>query len=241
MDEDLELYSILLRLAVALIYGFIIFFLPALFAKKVFLKGEPSSKKRKLVILAVALSTLAIYLLLEVGLGGAIPKIKVWVNWMFIDYFFLFRTRVKKESLNTNLYSELSEYEESQKVGSSQTDSNVKSIEPSDSQGKGKGKKKVKVTNYDELYKEMDEFEERARLTKEDPSSTSEEAPCVEIPSAPITPLEEIHLEKNPTEQPTNDRVSLLSQLGNLSEDELKAVVKLASALSSIKEDKQKD
>ena len=87
----------------------------------------------------------------------------------------------------------------------------------------------------------MDEFEERARLTKEDPASTTEEAPCVEIPSAPITPLEEIHLEENPTEQPTNDRASLLSQLGNLSEDELKAVVKLASALSSIKEDKQKD
>ena len=239
MDEDLELYFILLRLAVALIYGFIIFFLPALFAKKVFLKGESSSKKRKLVILAVALSTLAIYLLLEVGLGGAIPKIKVWVNWMFVDYFFLFRTRVKKESLNTNLYSELSEYEESQKVGSSQTDSNIKSIEPSDSQGKGK--KKVKVTKYDELYKEMDEFEERSRLTKEDPTSTSEEAPCVEIPSDPITPLEEIHLEENPTEQPTNDRASLLSQLGNLSEDELKAVVKLASALSSAKDDKQKD
>ena len=94
---------------------------------------------------------------------------------------------------------------------------------------------------YDELYKEMDEFEERTRLTKEDPASTNEEAPCVEIPSAPITPLEEIHLEENPTEQPTNDRASLLSQLGNLSEDELKAVVKLASALSSIKEDKQKD
>ena len=178
MDEDLELYSILLRLAVALIYGFIIFFLPALFAKKVFLKGEPSSKKRKLVILAVALSTLAIYLLLEVGLGGAIPKIKVWVNWMFVDYFFLFRTRVKKESLNTNLHSELSEYEESKKVGSSQTDSNVKSIEPSDSQ-------------------------------------------------------------REPAQQP-DEKSSLLSQLSNLSEDELKAVVKLASVLSSEK-DKQKD
>lgn len=105
---------------------------------------------------------------------------------------------------------------------------------------KGKGKKKVKVTKYDDLYREMDEFGKRARLPKEEPASTSEEAPCVEIPSAPITPLEEIHLEKNPTEQPTNDRASLLSQLGNLSEDELKAVVKLASALSSEK-DKQKD
>lgn len=145
----------------------------------------------------------------------------------------------KKDNINPKLYADIAEYEESQKVGSSQTDSNVKSIEPSDSQGKGK--KKVKVTKYDELYKEMDEFEKRARLTKEDPASTNEESPCVEIPSAPITPLEEIHLEKNPTEQPTNDRASLLSQLGNLSEDELKAVVKLASALSSIKEDKQKD
>ena len=106
---------------------------------------------------------------------------------------------------------------------------------------KGKGKKKVKVTKYDDLYREMDEFEKRARLPKEDPASTNEEAPCVEIPSAPITPLEEIHLEENPTEQPTNDRASLLSQLSNLSEDELKAVVKLASALSSIKDDKQKD
>ena len=98
---------------------------------------------------------------------------------MFVDYFFLFRTRVKKESLNTNLYSELSEYEESQKVGSSQTDSNVKSIEPSDSQ-------------------------------------------------------------REPAQQP-DEKSSLLSQLGNLSEDELKAVAKLASALSSAKEDKQKD
>ena len=89
--------------------------------------------------------------------------------------------------------------------------------------------------------REMDEFEKGVHLTKEDPASTTEEAPCVEIPSAPITQLEEIHLEENPTEQPTNDRASLLSQLGNLSEDELKAVVKLASALSSIKEDKQKD
>lgn len=105
---------------------------------------------------------------------------------------------------------------------------------------KGKGKKKVKVTKYDDLYREMDEFGKRARLPKEDPASTSEETPCVEIPSAPITPLEEIHLEKNPTEQPTNDRASLLSQLGNLSEDELKAVAKLASVLSSEK-DKQKD
>ena len=106
---------------------------------------------------------------------------------------------------------------------------------------KGKGKKKVKVTKYDDLYKEMDEFGKRARLPKENPASTNEEVPCVEIPSAPITPLEEIHLEENPTEQPTNDRASLLSQLGNLSEDELKAVVKLASALSSAKDDKQKD
>ena len=106
---------------------------------------------------------------------------------------------------------------------------------------KGKGKKKVKVTKYDDLYREMDEFGKRARLPKEETASTSEEAPCVEIPSAPITPLEEIHLEKNPTEQPTNDRASLLSQLGSLNEDELKTVVKLASALSSVKEDEQKD
>lgn len=78
---------------------------------------------------------------------------------------------------------------------------------------KGKGKKKVKVTKYDDLYKEMDEFGKRARLPKEDPASTNEEAPCVEIPSAPITPLEEIHLEDNPTEQPTNDRASLIKVL----------------------------
>ena len=89
--------------------------------------------------------------------------------------------------------------------------------------------------------REMDEFEKGVHLSKGNPALTNEEPPCVEIPSAPIAPLKEIHLEENPTEQPTNDRASLLSQLGNLSEDELKAVVKLASALSSIKEDKQKD
>jgi hypothetical protein len=41
--------------------------------------------------------------------------------------------------------------------------------------------------------------------------------------------------------QHSDSKSSLLSQLANLSEDELKAVVKLASALSSAKEDKQKD
>ena len=224
-----------------ILFGAFTFFLPAVIAKKLIIDRVAITLNVKVITMVLlGAVTLIIAGILAYTINGGIPSTNKWALWMLIDYYYLFHSkRKKKDNINPQLYTDIEEYEESQKVGSSQTDSNVKSIEPSDSQGKGK--KKVKVTKYDELYKEMDEFEERARLTKEDPASTTEEAPCVEIPSAPITPLEEIHLEENPTEQPTNDRASLLSQLGNLSEDELKAVVKLASALSSIKEDKQKD
>ena len=224
-----------------ILFGAVTFFLPAVIAKKLIIDRVAITLNVKVITMVLlGAVTLIIAGILAYTINGGIPSTNKWALWMLIDYYYLFHSkRKKKDNINPQLYTDIEEYEESQKVGSSQTDSNVKSIEPSDSQGKGK--KKVKVTKYDELYKEMDEFEERARLTKEDPASTSEEAPCVEIPSDPITPLEEIHLEENPTEQPTNDRASLLSQLGNLSEDELKAVVKLASALSSIKEDKQKD
>ena len=224
-----------------ILFGAFTFFLPAVIVKKLIIDRVTITLNVKIITMFfLGTATLLFADILAYTINGGIPSTNKWALWMLIDYYYLFHFKMKKkDNINPKLYADIAEYEESQKVGSSQTDSNVKSIEPSDSQGKGK--KKVKVTKYDELYKEMDEFEERARLTKEDPASTNEEAPCVEIPSTPITPLEEIHLEENPTEQPTNDRASLLSQLGNLSEDELKAVVKLASALSSIKEDKQKD
>lgn len=224
-----------------ILFGAFTFFLPAVIVKKLIIDRVTITLNVKIITMFfLGTATLLFADILAYTINGGIPSTNKWALWMLIDYYYLFHFKMKKkDNINPKLYADIAEYEESQKVGSSQTDSNVKSIEPSDSQGKGK--KKVKVTKYDELYKEMDEFEKRARLTKEDPASTNEESPCVEIPSAPITPLEEIHLEKNPTEQPTNDRASLLSQLGNLSEDELKAVVKLASALSSIKEDKQKD
>lgn len=226
-----------------ILFGAFTFFLPAVIVKKLIIDRVTITLNVKIITMFfLGTATLLFADILAYTINGGIPSTNKWALWMLIDYYYLFHFKMKKKDyINPKLYADIAEYEESQKVGSSQTDSNVKSIEPSDSQGKGKGKKEVKVTKYDELYKEMDEFEERTRLTKEDSASTNEEAPCVEIPSAPITPLEEIHLEENPTEQPTNDRASLLSQLGNLSEDELKAVVKLASALSSIKEDKQKD
>ena len=224
-----------------ILFGAFTFFLPAVIVKKLIIDRVTITLNVKIITMFfLGTATLLFADILAYTINGGIPSTNKWALWMLIDYYYLFHFKMKKkDNINPKLYADIAEYEESQKVGSSQTDSNVKSIEPSDSQGKGK--KKVKVTKYDELYKEMDEFEKRARLTKENPALTNEESPCVEIPSAPITPLEEIHLEKNPTEQPTNDRASLLSQLGNLSEDELKAVVKLASALSSIKDDKQKD
>lgn len=224
-----------------ILFGAVTFFLPAVIVKKLIIDRVTITLIVKIITMfLLGTATLLFADILAYTINGGIPSTNKWALWMLIDYYYLFHFKMKKkDNINPKLYAGIEEYEESQKFGSSQTDSNVKSIEPSDSQGKGK--KKVKVTKYDDLYREMDEFEKRARLPKEDPASTSEEAPCVEIPSDPITPLEEIHLEENPTEQPTNDRASLLSQLGNLSEDELKAVVKLASALSSIKEDKQKD
>lgn len=164
-----------------ILFGAFTFFLPAVIVKKLIIDRVTITLIVKIITMfLLGTATLLFADILAYTINGGIPSTNKWALWMLIDYYYLFHFKMKKrDNINPKLYADIAEYEKSQKTESSQTDSNVKSIEPSDSQ-------------------------------------------------------------REPAQQP-DEKSNLLSQLGNLSEDELKAVVKLASALSSIKEDKQKD
>lgn len=239
--EDDSMIFYLFRIAITMLF----YFVPAVIVKKIILpKFTITTKVKILTMILLWIFCLTLFTTFYFVTTGELPTSSKLGLWISIDYFYIFGIKGKgKKKVKVTKYDELyrgmDEFEKG--VHLSKGNPALTNEESPCVEIPSAPITPLEEIKYDELYKEMDEFEKRARLTKEDPASTNEEAPCVEIPSAPITPLEEIHLEKNPTEQPTNDRASLLSQLGNLSEDELKAVVKLASALSSIKDDKQKD
>ena len=241
--EDDSMIFYLFRIAITMLF----YFVPAVIVKKIILpKFTITTKVKILTMILLWIFCLTLFTTFYFVTTGDLPTSSKLGLWISIDYFYIFGIKGKgkgkkkvKVTKYDELYKDMNEFKKRARL--TKEDPASTNEEAPCVKIPSAPITPLEEIKCDELYKEMDEFEERTRLTKEDSASINEEAPCVEIPSTPITPLEEIHLEENPTEQPTNDRASLLSQLGNLSEDELKAVVKLASALSSIKEDKQKD
>ena len=113
----MELPSFVLELLSYLI-GAPIFFLPAVVVKKLFLPRVKISTKTKVItmillgIFTFTLSSILVYLFV----GEFVFPIK-WITWMIIDFSYLFRRKNKKD-FNSQLYSDITAYEESQSTES---------------------------------------------------------------------------------------------------------------------------
>lgn len=115
--EKMELPSFVLELLSYLI-GAPIFFLPAVVVKKLFLPRVKISTKTKVItmillgIFTFTLSSILVYLFV----GEFVFPIK-WITWMIIDFSYLFRRKNKKD-FNSQLYADITAYEESQSTES---------------------------------------------------------------------------------------------------------------------------
>jgi hypothetical protein len=117
--EKMELPSFVLELLSYLI-GMPIFFLPAVVVKKLFLPRVKISTKTKIIttillgIFTFTLSSILVYLFV----GEFVFPIK-WITWMIIDFSYLFGIRRKnKKDFNSQLYADITAYEESQSTES---------------------------------------------------------------------------------------------------------------------------
>lgn len=128
MENQIDITYFVVNISLVLV----LFFLPAVITKKLFLqKVPPNGKGKALTMIMLGLVTLAISIVVSLVLFGGLPSTKPWATWMVIDYFYLFGKRKKKEVKNAidydALYAEMDEFE-AEKNGSKPEDTETQSI-----------------------------------------------------------------------------------------------------------------
>ena len=129
MENQLDVTPIVVGIAT----NWLLFFVPAMIAKKVILPKEPLTRKwQSVTMILLGIITLAIVTAISFLLTGTFPKTtSPWAFWMLIDYFYLFGWKKYKEAKNAidydALYAEMDEIE-AEKNGSKQADTETQSI-----------------------------------------------------------------------------------------------------------------